>query len=160
MKRILLVDDEPAMLQTLRIILTSDGYEVETAWSSKEALGIVNQERFDLVITDFNMPEMKGDELALLIKEQWPGTPVVMLSGSAEILRASGRALPGVDVLIGKPFKIAELCREIAQLLEESMLFASPTAKETWSGNCMRLRELCAGPSVCFLATHKKGSEG
>ena len=55
MKRILLVDDEPAMLQTLRIILTSAGHEVDTAWSSKEAMDLVNQERFDLVVTDFNL---------------------------------------------------------------------------------------------------------
>ena len=93
MKRILLVDDEPGILQALRIILTGKGYEVETAWSTKEAWGILDQDNFDLVVTDFNMPGMKGDELARLIKERWPKFPVVMLSGSVEILRASGRAL-------------------------------------------------------------------
>jgi len=130
MKRILLVDDEPAILQTLRIILTADGHEVETAWSSKEALSIVNQKRFGLVVTDFNMPGMKGDELALLIKDRWPETPVVMLSGSAEILRASSRALPGVDALIGKPFNLTEFRREIARLLEKPAVPANPAGKE------------------------------
>src|SRR5215471_14701676 len=103
MKRILLVDDEPAILQTLRIVLTTDSYAVDTAWSSKEAWALLNQVGFDLVVTDFNMPGMKGDELARLIKGRWPEMPVVILTGSAEILRASGTALPGVDALIGKP---------------------------------------------------------
>src|SRR5580704_10051735 len=111
MKRILLVDDEPGILQTLRIILTADAYEVETVWSSKEAWGILNRDGFDLVVTDFNMPGMKGDELARLIKERWPQTAVVVLSGSAEILRHSGKALPGVDALIGKPFSLTEFRR-------------------------------------------------
>jgi DNA-binding response OmpR family regulator len=130
-KRILLVDDESGILQTLRIILTADGYVVETAWSSKEALGIVKNERFDLVVTDFNMPGMKGDELALHIKEHWPGTPVVMLSGSAEILRDCGRELSGVDILIDKPFNTTEFRREIVRLLAKNAVPANPAGMET-----------------------------
>jgi DNA-binding NtrC family response regulator len=133
MKRILLVDDEPGILQALRIILTGKGYEVETAWSTKEAWGILDQDNFDLVVTDFNMPGMKGDELARLIKERWPKFPVVMLSGSVEILRASGRALPGVDALIGKPFNMIEFCGEIARLLEEASAFANRGSEAAWS---------------------------
>lgn len=119
MKRILLVDDQPGILQTLRIILDADGYEVETARSGREACAILNQECFDLAVTDFDMPEMKGDELARQIKERWPETPVVMLSGSAELLRASGRELPGVDALISKSFELTEFRLEIVRLLEE-----------------------------------------
>ena len=133
LKRILLVDDEPAILQTLRMILTTDGYAVETAWSSKEALDLVKNEPFDLVVTDFNMPGMKGDELALLIKERWPETPVVMVTGSAEILRSTGRALPGVDVLIGKPFNLAGFRSEIAQLIAEAEIYAKPAREAAWS---------------------------
>lgn len=133
MKRILLVDDEPGILQTLRIVLTADGYAVETAWSSKEAWGLLNQGDFDLVVTDFNMPGMKGDELARLIKERWPKTPVVMLSGSAEILRALGTPLPGVDALIGKPFNMIEFRGEIARLLAEDEILTNPPAEEVWS---------------------------
>src|ERR1044071_9749573 len=108
-KRILLVDDEPAILQTLRMIFMTDGYAVETAWSSREALDLIKNTQFDLVVTDFNMPGMKGDELALLIKEQWPETPIVMVTGSAEVLRSTGRILSGVDALISKPFNLPGL---------------------------------------------------
>jgi two-component system, cell cycle sensor histidine kinase and response regulator CckA len=130
MKRILLVDDESGILQSLRIILAADGYVVQTAWSSKEALGIIKNDRFDLVVTDFNMPGIKGDELALLIKEQWPGTPVVMLSGSADILRDSGRALPGVDILMGKPFDTTEFRSAIVRLLANNVVPANPAGME------------------------------
>ncbi len=119
MKRILLVDDKPEILQILEIILTMNGHKVQTAASSKEAREILQRDCFHLVVTDFDMPGMKGDELAQLVKGRWPGTPVVMLSGSAGILRASGRALPGVDALLSKPFKLAEFHQEVARLLEE-----------------------------------------
>jgi len=130
MKRILLVDDEPAILQSLRMILTMAGYEVETAWSSQEALELAGREAFDLMITDFNMPGMKGDELAVGVKACRPGLPVLMLSGSAEILRATGRALPAVDVLLGKPFRFDELRREIERLLAP---LVAATSQEQWS---------------------------
>lgn len=133
MKRILLVDDEPAILQTLRILLASAGYTVETAWSSKEAWDLLNQSGFDLVVTDFNMPGMKGDELAARIKDHWPEMPVILLTASAEILRASGRALPGVDVLLGKPFDLTEFRREIARLLARPAVSAITVREETWS---------------------------
>ena len=133
MKRILLVDDEPAILQTLRIILASEGYEVEAAWSSKEAWDLLNQHDFDLVVTDFNMPGMKGDELAFRIKESWPAIPVVLLTASAEIMQASGRALPGVEVLLGKPFDLTEFRHEIARLLVKQAVPATTAREETWS---------------------------
>ena len=133
MQRILLVDDEPAILQTLRILLASGGYAVETAWSSKEAWDILNQSGFDLVVTDFNMPGMKGDELAARIKQRCPEMPVILLTASVEILRASGRALPGVAVVLGKPFDVTEFRREIARLLAKPAVPATAAPDETWS---------------------------
>lgn len=120
LKRILLIDDEPGILQLLRTILTDEGYSVETAWTSKEALERASSERFDLVVTDFNMPEMKGDELALNLKSRWPGLPVVMLTGSAGVLRALGRVMPGVDLLVDKPFNVIQFCEHLAMLLDRS----------------------------------------
>ena len=71
-KRILVVDDEPSVCQSLRVLLTRDGYAVQTAWSGAEALTILTQEPQDLVITDFTMSGMKGDALAQLIRQRWP----------------------------------------------------------------------------------------
>ena len=107
-KRILVVDDEPFVGQAVRMVLTFDGYEVKAANGGAEALASLEQEHFDLVITDYSMPGMKGDELAVNIKARWPRMPVIMLSAYAENIRASKNPLPGVNALINKPFDLAD----------------------------------------------------
>ena len=74
--RILVVDDEPAVGDTVKMLLSMDGHEVETANSSQEALGKFESGRFDLVFTDFAMPGMNGHQLAAAIKAGAPDQPV------------------------------------------------------------------------------------
>ena len=116
-KKILVVDDEPFVCDAVKMMLTFDGHEVRTANSGKEALGILAKERFDLVITDFAMPVMKGDELAAAVKVLNPGQPVIMITAYAEMLQSSGNPLSGVDRLISKPFLLGDLREAIAQVL-------------------------------------------
>ena len=71
--------------------------------------------QFDLVITDFEMPVMKGDELAAAIKARAPNQPVVMITAYAEMLQASGNPLTGVDCIISKPFLLENLREAIAK---------------------------------------------
>jgi len=123
--RILVVDDEPSVCQSLRLVLTREGCKVQTAWSGKEALMLLAQEPYDLMVTDFTMSGMKGDELAKLVRERWPATAIIMLTGSADILRDSGTPLPGVDVLINKPFVMDEFRKTIAAVLSGSELSAA-----------------------------------
>src|SRR5437870_372298 len=66
--RILVVDDEPFVCDAVKMMLNFDGHVVETASNGKEALALFEKGKFDLVITDFAMPSMKGDELAAEIK--------------------------------------------------------------------------------------------
>lgn len=101
------------------MMLVFDGHDVMTANSGKEALGILEKEKFDLVITDFAMPVMKGDELAATIKKRWPRQPIVMITAYAEMLQSSGSPLPGVDHLISKPFLLENLREAIAKVLPE-----------------------------------------
>jgi Response regulator containing CheY-like receiver, AAA-type ATPase, and DNA-binding domains len=117
-KRILVVDDEPFVCDAVRMMLTFDGHEVRTANSGKDALSILRGEQFDLVITDFAMPAMKGDELATRIKSEFPRQPVIMITAYAEMLQSSGNPLPGVDRLISKPFLLDDLREAIAQVLQ------------------------------------------
>jgi CheY-like chemotaxis protein len=116
-KKILVVDDEPFVCDAVKMMLTFDGHEVQTASSGKEALASLNKERFDLVITDFAMPAMKGDELASTIKTLFPGQPVIMITAYAEMLQSSGAPLVGVDRLISKPFLLDDLREAIAEVL-------------------------------------------
>jgi len=99
------------------MMLVFDGHEVMTAGSGKEALALLENGKFDLVITDFAMPAMKGDELAAAIKGRFPKQPVVMITAYAEMLQSSGNPLQGVDCLISKPFLLENLREAIAKVL-------------------------------------------
>jgi CheY-like chemotaxis protein len=118
-KRILVVDDEPFVCEAVKMMLAFDGHEVKTANSGMEALLVLEKDTFDLVITDFAMPAMKGDELAAAIKSRLPRQPVVMITAYAEMLQSSGDPLPGVDYLISKPFLLENLREAIAKVLPE-----------------------------------------
>jgi CheY-like chemotaxis protein len=118
-KRILVVDDEPLVRDSVRMVLAFDGYEVQTASGGTEALELLEHESFDLVITDFNMPGIKGDELAVKIKARWPRKPVIMLTAFAENIRASGNPLPGVDALLSKPFDLTVFRAVVVATLEK-----------------------------------------
>jgi CheY-like chemotaxis protein len=108
-KKILVVDDEPSVYQTIRILLEFDGHEVVTVDSGAGALALFDQNRFDLVITDYTMPGMKGSELAVALKARLPGLPVIMITAHVDMLKTNSEALTGVDHLVGKPFELADL---------------------------------------------------
>ncbi len=111
------MDDEPFVCDAVKMMLAFDGHEVETANSGQEALTIFNEGKFDVVITDFAMPRMKGDELAATIKARAPGQPIVMITAYAEMLQTSGHALVGVDFIISKPFLLENLREAIVEVL-------------------------------------------
>jgi CheY-like chemotaxis protein len=96
--------------------LNFDGHDVKTAANGKDALAILERSKFDLVITDFEMPIMKGDELAAAIKARAPTQPVVMITAYAEMLQSAGHRLTGVDCVISKPFLLENLREAIAKV--------------------------------------------
>src|SRR6185503_16659860 len=115
-KRILVVDDEPFVCDAVKMMLAFDGHDVVTANDAKEALETFDKNKFDIVITDFAMPGMKGDELAAAIKAKSPRQPVVMITAYAEMLQSSGNPLTGVDFVISKPFLLENLREAIAKV--------------------------------------------
>lgn len=116
-RQILVVDDEPAITQVMEMMLQFEGHEVKTAACGNEALALLAETKFDLVITDYSMPEMKGDDLALAIKQRWPDQHIIMLSAYAQALKDSGRNITGIDALIGKPFLLEDLRSAITKSL-------------------------------------------
>ncbi len=115
-KRILVVDDEPFVCDAVKLMLAFDGHKVETASSGQEALSLFEEGKYDIVITDFAMPAMKGDELAAVIKARSPQQPVIMITAYAEMLQTSGNPLKGVDSVISKPFLLENLREAIARV--------------------------------------------
>jgi DNA-binding NtrC family response regulator len=115
-RQILVVDDDPAVSQVIKTMLERDGHKVQTAGSGKEALSLLEHGTFDMVFTDYSMAEMKGDKLAVIIKQRAPNLPVLMVTSHADVLMASGNPLTGVDLLIGKPFLIEDLREAVARV--------------------------------------------
>ena len=118
--RILVVDDEPAVGKAIKMMLEHDGHKVQTANSGKEALSLLEQGRYDLVTTDFAMQGMKGDALAVAIKQRLPNQPVLMISANGAIAQSFGEPLPGVDMVISKPFSMEELFEAVAKVLSRT----------------------------------------
>lgn len=114
-RHILVVDDESLVRQSVQIFLQGDGYVVHEAKSGAEALAMFEPDKFDMVFTDYLMPEMRGDQLAAAIKKRSPNQAVVMLTAFPEKLQSSDCPLGGVDSFICKPFGLDTLRSAIAR---------------------------------------------
>ena len=110
-KRVLVVDDELSVRELLTTLLERLGHTSETACNAVEALVKVENTEFDLILSDLNMPGMKGDELAREIKRRKKGTPVVLITGSQ-----SQNVSPDFDRVLLKPFAMQELRETLASL--------------------------------------------
>jgi CheY-like chemotaxis protein len=118
--RILLVDDEPNILQSMAMVLKSDGYEVSTARHGTEALKQLEVSIPNLVISDLNMPEMSGFELLTIVRERFPAVPVIAISG---VYDAGGHSPDGVvaDAFYAKGrHRPDTLLRLVAELIRDS----------------------------------------
>ncbi len=113
-KRILLVEDDPGARQSLNLLLTIDRHTVREAVNGREALDLFTKEHFDLVIVDYLMPEMQGNELAQNIKRMAPSQPILMLTAYVDKLVDSALS---VDALLGKPFAVNDLRQAIGKLV-------------------------------------------
>ena len=102
---ILVVDDEEMVRSTVTRLLTLSGHEVDRAESGAEALELFSPDRYDVVFTDFGMPEMTGAELAHALKDEAPELPVILLTGYTE----TETAHDAVDGILSKPFKRDDL---------------------------------------------------
>ena len=113
-KRILLADDQEEVRETVKLLLSIDGHQVTEARNGMEALELFAKGQFDLVVTDYAMPGMLGDELAKSIKRLSPGQAVLMITGSAE---QQAVAQDCIDGFLNKPFTLTELRQAVAPLL-------------------------------------------
>ena len=114
-KHILVVDDEPLVGQSVEMLLEDDGYIVEQAHNGYQALAMFEPDKFDMIFTDYCMPDMRGDKLAAAIKYLSPGQPVVMITAFPEKLQTSDCPLGGVDSFICKPFNADTLRSTLAR---------------------------------------------
>jgi signal transduction histidine kinase/ActR/RegA family two-component response regulator len=128
---LLLVDDEMFVREVMSELFLHQGHTVETAVNGRDGLEKFRAGRFDAVVTDRAMPELNGDQLAAAVKEAVPGTPVIMLTGHGERMRAAGERPTGVDLILSKPATTAKV-REALARIEDCLALAAavqPTSK-------------------------------
>jgi PAS domain S-box-containing protein len=110
---ILAVDDDPLVLENTSAMLAAQGHKVIQTHSAAEALQVLGRESVDLIITDYAMPGMTGEELAKRVRADVPELPILMVSGYASLPERARSTVPRLS----KPFKAHELSRAILNVM-------------------------------------------
>lgn len=120
-RRILYIDDEPLLRELLKELLQVDGHEVEVSDGGEAGLGAfrlaqAQGQPFDLVITDLGMPYLDGRQVAGLVKQHSPTTPVIVLTGWGALMKEEGRQSSCIDGVLSKPPRVHELREMLCSL--------------------------------------------
>ncbi|HXQ29407.1 MAG TPA: sigma-54 dependent transcriptional regulator [Gemmatimonadales bacterium] len=116
---ILIVDDEQGILDTLRILLKNEGFDITTAQGGKAGLEHLRASAPDIVLTDIKMPGVTGIDILAAVKEQDPETPVILMTAQASLQSAIQAVNEGAFHYVQKPFsndEIVALCRRAAEV--------------------------------------------
>jgi signal transduction histidine kinase/ActR/RegA family two-component response regulator len=119
--RILLVDDDPVLLESLRDVLDREGHAVEATGGGRAGVDVFRHaaqggQPFDIVITDLGMPHVDGRQVAAEVKQIRSESRVILLTGWGERILAEGKIPPHVDRVLGKPPKLRDLRETLADL--------------------------------------------
>ena len=133
-KRVLIVDDEKLVRQSVAAVFQRDGMDVTLASSGKEALDILEQQRFDLIILDVMLGDMDGFYVVGVVRQREIHTPLLFLSGNAEEnSKILGISL-GADDYITKPFSKTMLMTKAHALLRRSGIYSAGTGQKITCG--------------------------
>jgi type II secretory ATPase GspE/PulE/Tfp pilus assembly ATPase PilB-like protein/DNA-binding response OmpR family regulator len=160
--RLLLVDDEPNVLNALRRVFRQESYEVVTASSGPEALGLLREEPFHVVIADFMMPVMNGGELLRQARQLRPETIRIMLTGHADVNAVLGAMKAGaVYKFILKPWNDDDLRVTVSLALEQyELLEKNRQLKRENASKSKELQDLArfssSNRSQIAIMLHKK----
>ncbi len=122
MPKILIIDDEKSIRNTLKEILSYEGYEVTEAQDGIEGLKFVEKDKFDIILSDIKMPKMDGIEVLEKLQEISPETPVVMISGHGNIDTAVEAIRKGAFDYISKPLDLNRMLVTIRNAMDRSVL--------------------------------------
>ncbi|MBI3195036.1 MAG: response regulator [Ignavibacteriae bacterium] len=116
---VLVVDDEEALRTVLSGELVNEGYNVGTAADGDEAIAIIKQQPFDIVLLDIKMPKVDGFEVLKFIKKDYPDIKVIMLTAFADLKNAIESKKLGAEDFISKPYDLVDLLTTIERVLGE-----------------------------------------
>ena len=118
-RRILVADDEAFIVTTIAHKLRQRGYEVVTAADGQEALNLARESRFDLLVSDFQMPLLSGFDLCVQLRQDadTANLPVIMLTARGHRLDAAQLAQTNIRFLLPKPFSAKDLTTRVEEIL-------------------------------------------
>ena len=125
--RILIVDDEPDVLDLLGTFLAESGLEPVTCSSAEEALQILQTHPFDLILTDVRMAEMSGFELLKIVRAQYPAMAIIIMTAYESEFPMSKALGAGADGYLSKPFSLKSL-----SLLFEEAYWKAISRQDWW----------------------------
>jgi DNA-binding response OmpR family regulator len=120
MKRILVIEDDNVLRETIIEILSNENYKVSGAQNGEEGINIQNIEKFDLIITDILMPNKDGLEVIMNVRKNFPQTKIIAISGGGRVLAKDYLSIAekfGSNEIIEKPFDISELLNKVSKLI-------------------------------------------
>lgn len=119
-KRILVVDDEVDLVETVRFSLELEGYEVLVAFNGEEALNQARKESPDLILLDLMLPKLDGYKVCRLLKfdERYKHIPILMLTAKTQEKDKATGMETGADEYITKPFDMDELMKKVKNYLQ------------------------------------------
>jgi CheY-like chemotaxis protein len=119
--QLLVVDDAKDVQWLLSRALSFMGYDVVVAGNGLEAMTLFLTSSYDLLITDLQMPLMNGLELSRLVKEQYPKTPVILVTGFCDDKLFEKANMNCFDAVIPKPFNLDEIEKTVQKLLDRGL---------------------------------------
>lgn len=148
--RILAVDDDPAILRSLRRGLSLEGFGVSTAPSGRAALELAEREPPDAIVLDVSMPEMSGIEVCARLRERGAEVPVLMLSAMDEVADRVAGLRAGADDYVVKPYDLNELALRLRALLRRASRAAAgpPGAGDAGDAEVLRVGPLTVDPAA------------
>jgi two-component system alkaline phosphatase synthesis response regulator PhoP len=126
-KRLLLIEDEPGLVLTLRDRLTREGYLIETSADGESGLERAAGEAFDLVLLDVMLPRLNGFDVLRDLRKRGVDTPVIMLTAKGQVVDKVVGLKLGADDYVTKPFEMVELLARIEAKLRRAPLMAHPS---------------------------------
>ncbi len=118
--KILVVDDEEALRTVLSSELLAEGYGVETAVDGEDAVNILNEQDFDLILLDIKMKRVDGFEVLRHVKRIRPVTKVIMLTGFADLKNAIESKRLGAEDFVSKPYDLVDLLTTVERVLAKT----------------------------------------
>jgi two-component system cell cycle sensor histidine kinase/response regulator CckA len=154
--KILIVDDEPRMCTSLKMLLSDHGYEINTSNTGKEAIEYLSKNNFDLVLLDVVMPDMGGLQVMDYIEAQSLETLIIVITGYASVESAVAALRNRAYDYLRKPFEYEELLKTVENALEEKRLNSERKRAEAHLRESTRKLKLAYDQSIIYAQQLKE----